>query len=74
MVLKTSSESSKRRNADPARTSIGQHESMDWKFPFNPYQIQEDFMENLCECIEHSKIGIFSSPTGTVGAIIGVGG
>ncbi|CAC5411576.1 DDX11 [Mytilus coruscus] len=34
-------------------------------FPFQPYDIQEDFMSRLYECIELGKIGIFESPTGT---------
>lgn len=34
-------------------------------FPFEPYDIQEDFMSRLYECIELGKIGIFESPTGT---------
>ncbi|KAG0228422.1 DEAD H (Asp-Glu-Ala-Asp His) box helicase 11, partial [Actinomortierella wolfii] len=35
-------------------------------FPYpTPYNIQLDFMKNLYECIEHRKVGIFESPTGT---------
>jgi chromosome transmission fidelity protein 1 len=33
--------------------------------PFQPYPIQEQFMNALYECIEDGKIGIFESPTGT---------
>ncbi|QDS71585.1 hypothetical protein FKW77_006132 [Venturia effusa] len=33
--------------------------------PFQPYPIQEEFMNALYECIEEGKIGIFESPTGT---------
>lgn len=36
-------------------------------FPFQPYDIQVDFMKKLYETIELEKIGIFESPTGTVG-------
>jgi len=37
-----------------------------FKFPFQPYKIQEEFMENLYKTIDEEKIGIFESPTGTV--------
>ena len=37
-----------------------------WGFPFDPYSIQDEFMQKLYECIDTSKIGIFESPTGTV--------
>jgi chromosome transmission fidelity protein 1 len=33
--------------------------------PFQPYPIQEQFMNALYECIGEGKIGIFESPTGT---------
>ena len=36
-------------------------------FPFPPYPIQKDFMEELYKVLEAGKIGIFESPTGTVG-------
>lgn len=39
--------------------------SDEFEFPFEPYQIQRDFMKNLYETIEQKKIGIFESPTGT---------
>lgn len=35
-------------------------------FPFTPYKIQLDFVQNLYRTIEESKVGIFESPTGTV--------
>lgn len=38
------------------------------KFPFpyeKPYNIQQQFMEQLYSCIDNRKIGIFESPTGT---------
>ncbi|CAG0916040.1 unnamed protein product [Notodromas monacha] len=38
---------------------------MEFPFPFEPYSIQKDFMANLYECCEKSKLGIFESPTGT---------
>lgn len=37
-----------------------------FKFPFEPYPIQLDFMRNLYDCLEQGKLGIFESPTGTV--------
>lgn len=33
--------------------------------PFQPYPIQQVFMAAVAECIDHGKIGIFESPTGT---------
>ena len=35
-------------------------------FPFEPYQIQVDFMRGLYSTIQQRKHGIFESPTGTV--------
>ncbi|KAF9990293.1 DEAD H (Asp-Glu-Ala-Asp His) box helicase 11 [Mortierella antarctica] len=35
-------------------------------FPYpTPYSIQTDFMQQLFECIDRRKVGIFESPTGT---------
>ncbi|KAA1116221.1 ATP-dependent DNA helicase chl1 [Puccinia graminis f. sp. tritici] len=36
-----------------------------FSFPFEPYEIQRRFMRVLFEVIEHQKVGIFESPTGT---------
>ncbi|KAK3724452.1 ATP-dependent DNA helicase chl1 [Vermiconidia calcicola] len=33
--------------------------------PFQPYDIQQTFMEAVYDCIEEGKVGIFESPTGT---------
>ncbi|KAK3709944.1 ATP-dependent DNA helicase chl1 [Vermiconidia calcicola] len=33
--------------------------------PFQPYDIQQTFMEAVYDCIEQGKVGIFESPTGT---------
>jgi chromosome transmission fidelity protein 1 len=33
--------------------------------PYQPYDIQLDFMSSLYDCIEQVKVGIFESPTGT---------
>lgn len=38
---------------------------MDFKFPFDPYEIQQSFMTNLYQVLTDRKIGIFESPTGT---------
>lgn len=37
----------------------------DFHHPFEPYDIQQEFMEALYECIEQGRVGIFESPTGT---------
>ncbi|KAL2093534.1 hypothetical protein ACEWY4_010846 [Coilia grayii] len=34
-------------------------------FPFQPYSIQEQFMEALYATLDQGKVGIFESPTGT---------
>lgn len=36
-----------------------------FSFPFQPYEIQQKFMENLYQVLVNKKIGIFESPTGT---------
>ncbi|KAJ1962956.1 ATP-dependent DNA helicase chl1, partial [Dispira parvispora] len=36
-----------------------------FQFPYQPYDIQEQFMKNLYETLEKGRIGIFESPTGT---------
>ncbi|KAJ1655704.1 ATP-dependent DNA helicase chl1 [Dispira simplex] len=36
-----------------------------FRFPYQPYEIQEQFMKNLYETLERGRIGIFESPTGT---------
>lgn len=38
---------------------------MDFHHPYQPYDIQRDFMLALYRCLEDGKIGIFESPTGT---------
>ncbi len=35
-------------------------------FPYQPYNIQEQFMQALYSTLDQGKIGIFESPTGTV--------
>ncbi|KOC60185.1 putative ATP-dependent RNA helicase DDX11 [Habropoda laboriosa] len=39
--------------------------SEEFPFPFPPYPIQNQFMKELYKCLEHAKLGIFESPTGT---------
>ena len=45
--------------ADPLMSDI------DFKFPYEPYGIQSEFMNSLYHVLEEGKIGIFESPTGT---------
>lgn len=35
-------------------------------FPYQPYDIQEQFMRALYRTLDQGKVGIFESPTGTV--------
>lgn len=35
-------------------------------FPYQPYNIQQDFMQALYSALNQGKVGIFESPTGTV--------
>lgn len=35
-------------------------------FPFEPYDIQKSFMQELYKTLKEGKLGIFESPTGTV--------
>lgn len=37
----------------------------DFHHPFQPYDIQQQFMQAVYDCIEDGKVGIFESPTGT---------
>ena len=38
----------------------------EFPFPFQPYDIQKDFMRHLFVALERGNVGIFESPTGTV--------
>ncbi|XP_076257431.1 putative ATP-dependent DNA helicase DDX11-like protein 8 isoform X1 [Rhynchophorus ferrugineus] len=40
-------------------------EGNDFSFPFTPYDIQLQFMQNLYAALENKQLGIFESPTGT---------
>lgn len=41
-------------------------EARDFHHPYEPYGIQETFMEAVYQTLENKQIGIFESPTGTV--------
>ncbi|XP_065085452.1 regulator of telomere elongation helicase 1 homolog [Ochlerotatus camptorhynchus] len=34
-------------------------------FPFEPYQVQQDYMTRVIECLQNSTNGVLESPTGT---------
>ena len=38
----------------------------EFPFPFQPYSIQNEFMQQIYQTLEKGDIGIFESPTGTV--------
>ncbi|KAI6654370.1 ATP-dependent RNA helicase DDX11 isoform X2-like [Oopsacas minuta] len=38
---------------------------IDFDFPYEPYNIQREFMNSLYNILQEGKIGIFESPTGT---------
>lgn len=38
----------------------------EFPFPFQPYDIQKDFMRELYLALDRGHVGIFESPTGTV--------
>lgn len=40
-----------------------------FSFPFQPYDIQKQFMTELYFTIQDKKLGIFESPTGTVSTL-----
>lgn len=40
----------------------------DYHHPFAPYHVQKEFMSMVYKCLEDGKVGIFESPTGTVGS------
>lgn len=40
--------------------------SRDYHHPYEPYAIQQQFMDAVYECLEEGKVGIFESPTGVM--------
>ena len=42
----------------------------DFHHPYQPYDIQVEFMNAVYECIQHGRIGIFESPTGTLNDVL----
>ena len=40
-------------------------DARDFHHPYEPYDIQRQFMNAVYECLENGKVGIFESPTGT---------
>ena len=42
-------------------------------FPFEPYEIQKNFMRVLYNTLERGQVGIFESPTGTVKVVTRLG-
>ena len=36
-----------------------------FNFPVPPYDVQQEFMSNLYDCLSSCRVGIFESPTGT---------
>ena len=55
-------------NELPGRDSAATTKPVFFPFPFPPYDIQEDFMRTLFQVLDNGEVGIFESPTGTVGA------
>ncbi len=39
--------------------------ALNFRFPYEAYDIQTDFMRSLFDCLENGRFGIFESPTGT---------
>ncbi|KAB7494881.1 Regulator of telomere elongation helicase 1-like protein [Armadillidium nasatum] len=35
------------------------------RFPFEPYEVQKNYMQKLLECLQEGKNGVLESPTGT---------
>lgn len=52
--------------SDPLTSNREKDYAISSKFnhPYQPYEIQMDFMSDLYDTLEESKIGIFESPTG----------
>ncbi len=35
------------------------------KFPYEPYEVQREYMDKVITCLEERKFGLLESPTGT---------
>lgn len=46
-------------------SSNDRKEERDFHHPYEPYDIQKQFMNAVYECLENGNVGIFESPTGT---------
>lgn len=46
-------------------SETGTMQPKNFHHPFQPYDIQQQFMQAVYDCIEDGKVGIFESPTGT---------
>ncbi|EUC39179.1 hypothetical protein COCCADRAFT_31902 [Bipolaris zeicola 26-R-13] len=44
---------------------VSKTEQRDFHHPYTPYDIQNEFMGAVYECLENGQVGIFESPTGT---------
>jgi chromosome transmission fidelity protein 1 len=42
-----------------------ENKERDFHHPYEPYEIQKQFMNAVYDCLEDGKVGIFESPTGT---------
>ncbi|KAH8289737.1 hypothetical protein KR054_010194 [Drosophila jambulina] len=47
------------------RQSLATPSAHEFGFPFKPYKIQEQLMQELFQVLENRQVGIFESPTGT---------
>ncbi|KAG9290759.1 hypothetical protein G9A89_011722 [Geosiphon pyriformis] len=65
--FKLSKEENKRMNEpkDPQQEMFQLPTPSDFHFPFQPYDVQLEFMQKLYSSIEKSQVSIFESPTGT---------
>jgi chromosome transmission fidelity protein 1 len=45
--------------------TMDDNQERDFHHPYQPYDIQTDFMNAVYDCLEEGKVGIFESPTGT---------
>lgn len=43
----------------------------DFGHPYEPYQIQDEMMNAIYDCIEKGQVGLFESPTGIYESLAG---